>query len=241
MIADTREPAHPGLTVGLITGLASEVEALGSLEPNCEVRCAGARANRAEAHARELIHEGADGLISFGIAGGLIPDLPPGSLVLADWVIGAEGGQAYACDGAWRNRIRDAVVAADPTIQVKGGGLTGSNAMIASSAGKAALQQKSGAVAVDMESAAVARVAAEAGKPFVVVRAVADPAERTIPAWLSDSVNEAGEPRYAHVITNLAIRPWSVPALIRVASDSEKALETLRRVALFSRPLFHLL
>lgn len=234
-------------TLGLIAGLSSEIEALGDLQSfdtdghGLEARCAGARAHRAEAHARDLVDAGADAVVSFGIAGGLDDRLSPGVLVLADWVAMSVDGGAVACDGRWRNRLRDAVEAADPGVRVTGGGICGSDTMVSTPAQKAELHRRTKASAVDMESAAVARVAAETGKPFIIVRAIADPAHRAIPAWLGGVVSDDGQPRYAKVIGGLALRPWSVPALIRVASDSETALATLRSVAIAARPLFRLL
>src|SRR4051812_47660360 len=44
--------------------------------------------------ARALLADGADGLISFGIAGGLAPGLRPGTLVVATEVI-TEDGRRY--------------------------------------------------------------------------------------------------------------------------------------------------
>jgi adenosylhomocysteine nucleosidase len=233
-------------TVGLITGLSSEIEALGDLQSfdtdghALEARCAGARPHRAEAHARDLIDAGCDALVSFGIAGALDAALAPGTLVLADWVVLPAEGGAVACDGAWRNRLRDAVQAADPALPMVGGGVCGSDAMISTPQAKADLRRVTKAAVVDMESAAVARVAAECGKPFIVVRAVSDPAQRALPAWLGGVVAEDGQPRYAKVIAGLALRPWSVPALIRAAGDSEAALATLRAVALAAKPVFRL-
>ena len=49
------------------------------------------------------IAEGAAGILSFGIAGGLDPTLPPGTAILAEAVIA--GGERWTADAAWRERL----------------------------------------------------------------------------------------------------------------------------------------
>ncbi len=66
-------------------------------------------------------------------------------------------------------------------------------------AAKATLRAASGALAIDMESAAVAEAAAEAGVPFLVLRVIADPADRAIPPVALHGVAPDG-----------SRRPWAV-------------------------------
>ena len=81
-----------------------------------------------------------------------------------------------ATDPNWRAEWAAAAAAA--RLHTAGGGLLDSAQAVTSIADKRILYEASSAVAVDMESYAVAGVAAGAGVPFVAARAIADPAGR---------------------------------------------------------------
>jgi nucleoside phosphorylase len=109
--------------------------------------------------------------------------------------------------------------------------VAGSDALVLDPAAKAALGRRTGAAAVDMESHRLATVAAEAGLPCFVVRAVSDPAGRALPALAATALDAAGRPRIGAVLAGLARRPGDLAALIRAARDSRAALATLRGAA----------
>ncbi|WP_158045772.1 nucleoside phosphorylase [Skermanella pratensis] len=121
--------------------------------------------------AARLLAEGADGLISFGIAGGLAPCLAPGTLVVASDVV-LEDGSRLAAGLPLGKAVPEAALRAP---------VAGVAAIVPGIAAKRDLHFRTGAVAVDLESGQVARLCADAGVPFAVVRAVADPAERELP------------------------------------------------------------
>jgi adenosylhomocysteine nucleosidase len=222
--------------VGIITGLAAEAACLNSLPPDQRpvIACAGASAERAETAARRLIAQGCAGLVSFGTAGGLDPSLPSGAVVVADRVID-ETGTLLTADSGWRARLL-ASLAGGPAIVEKA--LLGRDGMAMTASGKVALWRESGCVAIDMESHAVARVAAEAARPFLVVRVIADRAERTLPPWLARALGEDGQPRVAAVCRELLANPGDVPVLFGLARDWRRALTALRRVVIDAGPLF---
>ena len=83
-----------------------------------------------------------------------------------------------------------------------------------------------------MESHAVAAAAARAGVPFIAVRAIADPAERAIPTSALAGLAPDGSTRPIAVVARLALRPWQIAGVIRLAADSAAALAALRGVAL---------
>jgi hopanoid-associated phosphorylase len=174
-----------------------------------------------------LLSEGADALISFGIAGGLDPDLAPGDLVLADQVE-SPNGDAIATDLGLHAKWATAAAAAG--LRYVGGGLLDSAQVVTSIAEKLILYEASGAVAVDMESYAVAGVAAEASVPFVAVRAIADPAGRPLPHSVIGSIGPDGRPRVGRVILHVCLRPWESPALLQLRRDTDAALASLRRL-----------
>lgn len=181
---------------------------------------------------------GCAGLVSFGLAGGLDPALPAGSLVIASAVVGPDG-TAHPVDPAWRNRLASRLgerwgerwlIAAGP--------IAGSVAAVGDPREKRALLVRAGAVAVDMESLAVAEVARAHALPLLVVRAIADPATRRVPAWLDGAINPAGRPRVAAVLAGLAAHPGDIAALCRLGADARRGMAALSGVAALAGPLF---
>jgi hopanoid-associated phosphorylase len=215
---------------GFVTGLAVEAGVLrrhaASQEPGIEIMiaCAGADAARARRMAEDLLDAGAGGLVSFGIAGGLDPALGPGDIVLPEAVV-APGGTAVGTDGAWRRSLLGVAVAKG--LGLTGGIMAGSDHAVATVAGKRDLYRASRAVAVDMESHAVALVARAAGVPFLVLRAVIDPAHRALPRAVRGSIAPDGRARMGLVTARLVLRPWEVPQVNRLRRDSAAALGAL--------------
>jgi adenosylhomocysteine nucleosidase len=212
--------------LGLITGMVDEAACLEGIPADVrpDVRCSGARSANAFSHTQELIAEGCDGLVSFGMAGGLSADLAPGDIVISAQVIAEE--DTWQADAAWADALSEKLE------KVHRGNVWGSNAAVTSPDQKAHLATQSGAVIVDMESHAVARAAAQAGIKFIVVRVVADAHTRAIPTWVTGGIREDGSVNLPAMVVGALTHPWHVPALIGLASDSGEAKKSLRRVAL---------
>ena len=219
--------------VGVITGLRAEARCLAGLD--VLVACSGARPERARAEAARLIAEGVAALVSFGLAGGLAPTLAAGDLVLPAAVALLDGGRV-ATDAAWRVRLGAVLAAAG--MRWREDALAGSDRLVASPAAKAVLRATLDASAVDMESDAIASAAADAGLPFLVVRAIADPSHRAIPPGAQSALGSAGEMRPAAVLESLLRRPQDVTALLHLGRDSAHGFATLRRVAALAAPGF---
>ncbi len=168
----------------------------------------------------EMLIRDADRLISFGIAGALAPRLVPGTLLLPHDVID-ENGARYPIDAAWRSRVLAALRSAG--LVAEEGTLIGTSEAAASVTQKAGLFARTGAIAVDLESHIVARAA----KPFLVLRAVADPASRDLPPAALVGLAPSGAPAIGAVLVSLAWDPTQLPALLRLAGDSRRALSAL--------------
>lgn len=222
--------------IGIVTGLAAERDCLACFPPadRPAVRVAGASAERAAAAARELVRAGAQGLISFGLAGGLAPELGAGTIVLADRVIDARGRTLLA-DQAWRESLAARLAHGHRLVA---GAIVGSDRAIGSPDEKAALARSTGALAVDMESHAVAEATARLGVPFLVIRAIADAAGNAVPAWLAGVIDAEGRPRLSAVAAGLLAHPADLVALIALGRASNRALAALRRLALDAGPSF---
>jgi hopanoid-associated phosphorylase len=174
--------------------------------------------------AREIeraIGDGGSALMSFGIAAGLAANLPPGTLVVATQV--AAGGERYACDPAWVSRLRRVL---PHSIE---GVLAGVDAPLSTPAAKRALELATGAKAADMESHVAARAASRHGLRFAALRAIADPAERALPAAVLAGLGSEGRADWAAVARALVLRPTELAAVLRVAADARHALQALAR------------
>ena len=219
--------------LGIVTGMLSEAACLGTATTENSaverplVYCAGASAERALEGARELTRSEVVGLVSFGIAGGLDPTVAVGDLVIADAVIDPNG-RRFVTASSWCQAIRSAL---GDTLPVRTGPLAGADDVIATPADKARLFQATQAIAVDMESHAVATAAEEAGLPLLILRVVADPAHRAIPESARVGLAPDGGTRPFAVIGKLMVRPWETPAVWMLARDNRAAHESLRRVA----------
>jgi adenosylhomocysteine nucleosidase len=193
--------------------------------------CAAASSARAFMGACALVEQGATGLVSFGLAGGLAPDLHPGALVVAEAVLDSSE-RRWQTTAAWRRDLyRQAAAQAGGLVFV-------SDKAICSVSEKADLYGRTGAVAVDMESGGVARAAEAAGVPFLVVRVVADPASRRLPQCALAGLGDDGRQRPLAALSALARRPWETPELFRVSLDNARAMRRLRSVAADSPSLF---
>ena len=229
--------------LGIVTGLAFEAailnQQLKKFEPGQarpKIWIAGADMARAGLGARDLIQNGATALMSFGIAGGLDPALAPGELVIATSIIGANGDSITA-DTNWASRLIRLV---ENDCRVINANLAGYDTAIATAAEKAEMFHATGAVAVDMESLAVALAAQENGIPFCAVRAIADPAQREFPGWVPGAVSSEGKIRPLAVLSALIGRSGPKGNLALLARDSRAAKATLGRVALVGAPGFGL-
>lgn len=154
--------------------------------------------------------------MSFGLAGGLAPELRAGAVVVPSRVWA--GDQAFPVD---------------PTLAAILGGADGTSVVghpviIVTAEAKRAVWLETGAAAVDMESGAVARVAARHGIPFAVLRVICDPAEQTLPPAALVALNSAGAIGVMRVMGSLLRHPGQFPALMQLASDAAAARRVLQ-------------
>jgi adenosylhomocysteine nucleosidase len=89
---------------------------------------------------------------------------------------------------------------------------------------KRRLRERTGADAVDMESAALAREARRAGLPFYCVRVVTDTAEQSFTNDFNVSRGPDGRFSKRAVVVRALARPWSrLPELVRLARTGRRA------------------
>lgn len=200
-------------SLGILTGLAAEARLVAPL--GRVIVGGGGRAGAGFA-AEELIRSGVSALLSFGVAGGISPALPAGRLVVpqAVWVT----GRRIDCDRGlidWLGGATADLVADSPE-------------MVTTVSDKNALWRQSGAVAVDLESGPLALAAEQAGMPFAVLRAICDPADRSLPTVVQAVLGPDGKIRIFNLLQKLAASPGQITGIIRLASDAARARRSLQ-------------
>ena len=212
--------------IGVVTGLVAEARCL--RQGQNRFVCTGGDSARARAGAERLVTQDVCALCSFGLAGGLKPDLPSGTLLLPEAVI-LPSGDKIETETNWRERLD--YLAVSEGLEPKRLTIAGSDEIVATPAAKKALFEATDAAAVDMESHAVGKVAMEAKLPFVIVRVVADTHDEIIPNAAREGLGEDGQIRPLAVLMELMRRPAETRSLIRLGRESGRALSALKRVA----------
>lgn len=222
--------------MGVVAALAAEAHTLGPAARRADslrvlrgghLLCeSGIGARAAAGAARALADAGVAGLISWGMAGGLDPSLRAGDLVLADAIIDADG-RRFAAAPAWQARI----AAGLPSTQtVRRGSVYTSPAALDTTAAKQTVFHRTAAVAVDMESAAIAAVAADRGLPFVAIRVIVDTAADSLPRLIM-AASASGQVDLWLLLRGLAAAPGEIGALLRLSRRYQAALRSLRHAA----------
>lgn len=206
-------PAPWGARVGFVVGLAAEARLLSPLP--CPVAIGGGTPAGARAAAERLAAEGATALVSFGLAGGLDPALPAGTLLVPVAVFS-----------------RGIRLAADPALAAGLGGVTrqalvATEEIVATPTAKARLWRETGCAGVDLESGAVAEVARDRGVPFAVLRAICDPGKRGLPPAALAALDPAGSIAIGRVLAALARHPGQIFALLALAREAAAARQAL--------------
>ena len=250
--------------IGVITGLASEAATLP--EHGFWIVVSAANTTRAAQAADAMIAGGVSMLVSYGFAAGIDPRLGPGALLLPETVIAHEGKVETPDRGGVRDQLQritsfkprdeqgapepppeEAYVAVDaPTrevlseglgMRIAGGALAGVDRPLMRPEEKLALFAQTRARAADMESHVVARAATEAGIPFVAIRVVSDPSNRTLPQAALAGLTDEGRVNGRAVAVAMLRRPWECIDMMTLALDGAQAMYRLRRVGRRLAPL----
>ncbi len=166
------------------------------------------------------ISRGCSGIISFGIAGGLAPELAPGAWVVASGVVAPH--KRYPTDRDWARRLLKALGSAIHA------DIAGVDEAVAEPIGKRWLRDATASVAVDMESHIAAEAAEAHGLPFAACRVIIDPAHRSLPPAALVDLRPDGTPDVSAVLRSVIRQPFQLPELLRVAADARAAQVALR-------------
>jgi adenosylhomocysteine nucleosidase len=92
---------------------------------------------------------------------------------------------------------------------------------------KQALSAK--ADAVEMESFEILRAAQSAGVPAVAVRAISDTLDEDLPIDMAEILTDEGQVSIPRVLGQVAVKPRSLPGLLRLGKNSRVAAQSLSR------------
>ena len=156
-------------------------------------------------------------VVSTGFCGGLDPALQVGDIVEVSSVIDVDSRTEFGCEAP----------------RVAGGAATrGSLASVdrvaETSSEKADLRARTGAAAVEMEAAAVARFAVSRSLPFYCLRVISDTAGHSFDIHLNDMRDQDGRFAKGRIVLEALRRPWSrIPGLMRLDRDCKLAEDRL--------------
>ena len=169
--------------------------------------CGGMGAKQAANAANWLIASyKPEAVMSIGFAGALVADYSVGDVITPGTVIDGSNGERFLIGGGDEILVSSAGVMAE--------------------AGKRQLAAQFAAQAVDMEAAAVARVAGQNGVPFMAVKAISDPLDFAMPP-MDRFVSESGKFRTLPFLAYIAVRPGSWPVVAQLNANAHRASSQL--------------
>ncbi len=197
-----------GDPIAIVCALEIERRALTGLErPGVEIHVSGMGADAATALGERLTERPLRAMIATGFCGGLVPHLVAGDVVVAERVVHENTGDAFPADALM-------LAAAEG----RRGTLVSASEMARTPADRAALH----GLAVDLESAALARAARDAEVPFIAIRAVTDRFRDRIPDIVG-MLDHVGRPDRGALMAFALRHPREIPRLIRLGRSARRA------------------
>jgi adenosylhomocysteine nucleosidase len=183
--------------------------------------------------ARAVLNREAAALaVSAGFAGALMPAATVGDVIVATSVVSGR------FDGTWNqsgipmvceDKVRRSVQAAgtEMGVEVRSGPVLSLPTVVCRAVDKQNLGRVTGAVALDMESAAIGKVAQSHGIPFAVVRTVSDVAGEDLPLDFNAFLHPSS---WVRGIGAIVMNPSSLIGLNRLRRQSRLAAERLTAI-----------
>lgn len=187
----------------------------------------------AAAAARVVLNEHRAALaISAGFAGALMPTVAVGDVIVATNIVSwkfdrawSQTGAAIACEQTVEHAVRAS--ASKVGAVVRSGLVVSLPLVLCRAVEKGTLGRLTGAIAVDMESAAIGTVARSYSVPFGVLRTISDPADEDLPLDFNAFLKPWA---WMREIGGMIMTPSSVGGLIRLRRHSRLAAERLTAI-----------
>jgi adenosylhomocysteine nucleosidase len=224
--------------IGLVVALPAEAHSMGACGMHvgdCTrwrkgwVAVSGLGPHNAMRAAERLLACGASRLANWGVAGALASELGPGDVLIPHHVRYAQDDPGFATDSDLSARLVELLSA---SLRVHDGILWSAPQPVATPTDKRVLAGRTGAVAVDMEAAPVAAVAARAKLPFVAVKAICDPVVRELPAGIVHALEGADRGWSLRMVSAIAFGgPVTWRAARALSRDFRRARRSLATAA----------
>jgi adenosylhomocysteine nucleosidase len=184
------------------------------------VECGGGPARARQATQGLIDAHSPDWVVSVGFAGSLVPEIPSGSIFVAETVVDADSKESLAIDFK---------MPADPGRGLHTGKLVTTTHIVRLVREKQALAEQTGGQAVDMESYAIADVCREREKTFMCVRVITDDTSADLPPEILTIFGKTGTQRAGAVAGAFFKRPSSVKDLWKLRGEVHEHAVTLAR------------
>lgn len=226
--------------LGIITALTTEAhcfskeqkrrstQQLIKLNNQCLLYISGVGANQATRAAAELINRGATSLLSWGTAGALATHLQAGDVIIPTHSL-TQDQQRYTMTPTWQQRLYQHAHTLGGTVHQ--GPLLHSDTTIQHCHYKQQLFNGSGAIAVDMETAAIAAFAATRQIPMACIRVIVDPAHFNLPQLATCAINAEGQIKWVPILWNLMRYPYEWQSVYQLTRFFKRAKHSLQQLA----------
>ncbi|PTL36139.1 hypothetical protein CLG94_05610 [Candidatus Methylomirabilis limnetica] len=201
----------------------------------------GVGPDNAEAAARHLFEEmPVTAALSLGVAGGLSPQLQTGDLIVGDRAIlrrgsgqvlhgeKGSGSQSFPCDSGLQEAAITVIRRSGSRYYL--GPILTVDRIVRTAEEKCLLAAESGAVALDMESAAIASAALAYSVPFLAIRGVLDPVHEDLAIDFDQFLGIEGEPNLPRLMRYLIAHPFTLPRLIGLGIRTKAVCARLGRL-----------
>lgn len=245
-------------TIGIVTALKRETRGLwkklegrtredrqgfsfltGSLGGQRIVLVASGMGRERTRHAAAALAEGfsPSTLLSTGLAGALQPDLRPGEIILGEQILDQTSSDPCPIPLLPSTPLLRLARETAEALKIpyrQGTLLTSTRILLGPEEKRDA--SRSGALAADLESAAVAQVASQASLPFLVIRVISDTLDQPLGVDFNRLTGRKGEVSPIKVLLKILACPRALPALWRLKQTSGSALGVLTTFLLYLLP-----
>ena len=227
------------MITGIVVALADEIGSLSETKikkGNCVfinkktlLVLSGAGPENAAKAAQLLIEKGAERLISWGCAAALRTYLHPGDLIIPETLHPEDHEQfsQLTIGSPWMQQV---LVHLSP-LKPYTGSLAESSTVVATASAKKILHKQTRAIALDMESIAVAKTAKKNNKDILVIRCIADPVNQDLPQAVCYALSPQGDIVLIKLLWFLLTHPKELPGLIKLGLNFKAAKNKLKLVA----------
>ncbi len=174
-------------------------------------------------------------MISIGFAGGVTPELKISNLVLSDNILFCGNEESLfrfkkvplsQASNLFNHGNKIRKILSDNGIKYKFGNIISINKIADSTKFKEWLGQNYPVLAVEMETASIAKIAEQQKVPFFSLRSVSDEVSHSI-IWTSKFTNKKGTINKLGLACHVLTHPSLIPSTIELKRNASKAAKTL--------------